>query len=121
MFAKGCIIAAGNGHGLVQSAGQLIVEALMLALLLWNRPFIGRSSQWINISIQVVRVLSVACVLIFVEELGLSQTTKTVTGIVLIVVQSVLTGILAILIAANTITHCCRENPHAKRRKEPGK
>lgn len=121
MFAKGCIIAAGNGHGLVQSAGQLIVEALMLALLLWNRPYIGKSSQWINISIQVVRVLSVACVLIFVEELGLSQTTKTVTGIVLIVVQSVLTGILAILIAANTIIHCCRENPHAKRRKEAGK
>ncbi|KAK1148300.1 hypothetical protein N8T08_010109 [Aspergillus melleus] len=121
MFAKGCIIAAGNGHGLVQSAGQLIVEALMLALLLWNRPYVGRSGQWINISIQVVRVLSVACVLIFVEELGLSQTTKTVTGIVLIVVQSVLTGILAILIATNTIIHCCRENPHAKRRKEAEK
>ncbi|KAB8230566.1 hypothetical protein ETB97_007763 [Aspergillus alliaceus] len=121
MFAKGVIIAAGNGHGLVQSAGQLIVEALMLALLLWYRPYVAKSSQWINISIQVVRVLSVACVLIFVEELGLSQTTKTVTGIVLIVVQSALTGILAILIAANAIILCVRENPHAKRRREAKK
>ncbi|OGM46304.1 DUF907 domain protein [Aspergillus bombycis] len=121
MFVKGVIIAAGNGHGLVQSAGQLIVEALMLALLLWYRPYVAKSSQWINISIQIVRVLSVACVLIFVEELGLSQTTKTVTGIVLIVVQSALTGILAILIAANAIILCVRENPHAKRRREAKK
>ncbi|KAL4896295.1 hypothetical protein BDV59DRAFT_132419 [Aspergillus ambiguus] len=121
MFAKGCILAAGNGHGLVQSVGQLIVEALMLALLLWNRPFVAKSTQWINISIQVVRVLSVACVLVFVEELGLSQTTKTVTGIVLIAVQSALTGILAILIATNAIILCVRENPHSRRRREASK
>jgi hypothetical protein len=75
----------------------------------------------INMTIQIVRVLSVACVLVFVEELGLSQTTKTVTGIVLIVVQSTLTGVLAILIAVNAIIMCIRENPHAKRRKEAEK
>lgn len=121
MFIKGCIIAGGNGHGLAQTSGQLIVEALMLALLLWYRPYVAKSSQWINISIQVVRLLSVICVLIFVEELGLSQTTKTVTGVVLIVIQSTLTGILAILIVANAIILCVRENPHTKRRKEAEK
>ena len=36
MFAKGCVIAGANGHGLVQAGGQLIVEALMLGLLLWT-------------------------------------------------------------------------------------
>lgn len=121
MFAKGCVIAAGDGHGLAQSAGQLIVEALMLTLLLWNRPYVAKSSQWINISVQVVRVLSIACVLIFVDELGLSQTTKTVTGIVLIAIQSGLSGILAILIATNAIILCIRENPHAKRKREASK
>ncbi|KAL4917449.1 hypothetical protein BDW62DRAFT_84168 [Aspergillus aurantiobrunneus] len=121
MLVKGCIIAGANGHGLVQSTGQLIVEALMLMLLLWHRPYVTKSTQWINITIQIVRVLSVACVLVFVDQLGLSQTTKTVTGVVLIVVQSALTGILAILIAANAIILCCRENPHAKRRKEAEK
>ncbi|PYH90675.1 DUF907 domain protein [Aspergillus ellipticus CBS 707.79] len=118
MFAKGCIIAAADGHGLTQTAGQLIVEALMMILLLWNRPYVAKSSQWINITVQVVRVLSSACVLIFVDELGLSETTKTVTGIVLIAVQAGLSGILAILIATNAIILCCRENPHARRRRE---
>ncbi|KAF2173384.1 hypothetical protein M409DRAFT_61822 [Zasmidium cellare ATCC 36951] len=121
MFARGCIIAGANGHGMVQAAGQLIVEALMLALLLWTRPYQRRSGKWINITIQTVRVISVVCVLVFVEELGLSQTTKTVTGVVLIVVQCVLTGILAILIATNAIITCIKENPHTRKRREAAK
>ena len=121
MFARGCVIAGADGHGLVQSAGQLIIEALMLVLLLWARPYSLKSGNWINIVIQVVRILSVICILVFVEELGIAQTTKAITGIVLIVMQSVLTGLLAILIAVNAIVTCCKENPHRKKRKEAGK
>ncbi|KAK5115557.1 hypothetical protein LTR62_001216 [Meristemomyces frigidus] len=117
MFAKGCVIAGANGHGLVQTAGQLIVESLMLGLLLWTRPFQRRSGNWINIVIQVTRVISVVCILIFVEELGISQTTKTVTGIVLIAVQCVLTGLLAILLGVNALINCIKENPHRRARK----
>jgi len=93
----------------------------MLVLLIWNRPYERRSGNVINIFIQIVRVLSVVCILVFVEELGITQTTQTVTGVVLIAVQSVLTGVLAILIAVNAIIMCCKENPHAKRRKEAEK
>lgn len=64
---------------------------------------------------------AVVCILVFVEELGIAQTTQTVTGLVLVVVQSALTGVLAILIAVNAIILCCKENPHRKRRKEAGK
>jgi hypothetical protein len=59
--------------------------------------------------------------LVFVEELGIAQTTQTVTGVVLIAVQSLLTGLLAILIAVNAIIMFCKENPHRKRRKEAEK
>lgn len=120
MFARNTVIAAANGHGLVQTIGQMAVEILMLILLLWSRPYQMKSGNWINIIIQVVRVLSVVCILVFVEELGISQSTKTITGVVLIVVQSVLTGLLAILIGVNAIIACVRENPHRKRRKEAG-
>ena len=121
MFAKGCVLAAGDGHGLVQTAGQLIIESLMLLLVLWSRPFATKSGNWINAFIQIVRVLSVICILVFVEELGISTSTKTITGVVLIAVQSALTAVLAILIAVNSIIICCKENPHRKRRKEAGK
>ena len=121
MFAKGCIIAGANGHGLVQAGGQLIIEAIMLGLLLWCRPYQLRSGRWINIFIHVVRVLSVVCILVFVQELGISQTTKTITGVVLIVVQCVLTAVLAILIAVNALIVCIKENPHRRKRKEAEK
>ncbi|TVY82675.1 Flavin carrier protein [Lachnellula suecica] len=121
MFAKGCVLAAADGHGLSQTVAQLIIECLMLGLLIWNRPYERRSGNVINIFIQIVRALSVVCILVFVEELGIAQTTQTVTGVVLIAVQSCLTGVLAILIAANAIIMCCKENPHRKRRKEAEK
>jgi Transient receptor potential (TRP) ion channel/ML-like domain len=120
MFARGCVIAGGDGHGLIQTGGQLIVESLMMILLLWSRPYATKSGQWINLAIQAVRVLSVACILVFVQELGVSQTTKTIFGVVLIAVQSTLTGLLAILIAVNALIVCIRENPHRKRRKQGG-
>jgi Transient receptor potential (TRP) ion channel/ML-like domain len=120
MAAKGIVIAAGDGHGMVQTVGQLIVESLMLILLLWSRPYSLKSGNVINIIIQVVRVLSVLCILVFVEQLGISQTPKTITGVVLIVMQSVLTGMLALLIAVNAIVVFFRANPHRKARKEAG-
>lgn len=94
---------------------------LVLALLIWNRPYERKSGNVINIFIQVVRALSVICILIFVEELGISQTTQTVTGMVLVVLQSVMTGILALLIGINAIIMCVKANPHRKRRKEAEK
>lgn len=120
-FARGCVIAGADGHGLIQAAGQLVVEALLLIVLLWSRPYSLKSGNWINCTIQTVRVLSVVCILVFVEELGMTQTTKTVTGMVLVIVQAVLTGVLSILIAVNAIIICCKENPHRKKRKEAGK
>lgn len=121
MFAKNCVIAGGDGHGLAQTIGQLIIESLMFVLLVWSRPYSLKSGNWINIIIQIVRVLSVVCILVFVEELGVAQSTKTITGLILVVMQSVLTAVLAILIAVNAIIICCRDNPHRKKRKEAEK
>ena len=121
MFAKGCFLAGADQHSLVQTAGLLIVDSIFLIVLLVLRPYNLKSGNWINITIQVVRVFSVVCILIFVEKLGFSQTTKTITGVVLIAVQAALSGLLAILIAVNAIINCCRMNPHRKQRKELGK
>ena len=121
MFARGVALATAANHGLIQTAAQLIIEAVLFIFLLFNRPFATKAGNWINICIQVVRVLSIICVLVFVEQLGIAQTTKTIAGVVLIAVQALLSVILAVLIAVNAIVVCCKENPHRKRRKEAGK
>jgi len=121
MFARGVIIAAGEGHGLFQTIGQLIIEFLMLVMLGFFRPYSRRSGNWINITIQVVRVLSILCILIFVDQLGISKTPQTVTGLILVVMQTFLTALLAILIVVNGFMACCRTNPYKKARKEAQK
>ncbi|TGJ83701.1 hypothetical protein E0Z10_g5068 [Xylaria hypoxylon] len=118
LFAKGTVLAATDGHGMVQTIASLIVEGLFLVLLIWSRPYERKSGNIINIAIQVVRVLSVALILVFVEEFGIAQTTQTVAGVALIGVQSALAATLAILILWNTIISLCKQNPHQKRRKE---
>ncbi|KAI8629446.1 TRP-domain-containing protein [Xylariaceae sp. FL1651] len=118
LFAKGTVIAATDGHGMIQSIASLVVEGLFLILLLWSRPYERKSGNIINITIQVVRVISVILILVFVEEFGIAQTTQTVAGVVLIAVQSALAVTLAILILWNAIISLCKQNPHQKRRKE---
>lgn len=121
MFAKGVVMAVGDTHGLGQTIAQFVVEGIMLAVLIWNRPFERKSGNVLNISIQVVRLLSVICIFVFVDELGIEETAQTVVGLALVVIQSVLTGILAILIIWNAVVAIFKENPHRKRRKEMGK
>jgi len=41
-----------------------------LVLLFWRRPYDGRGANVINAMIAVVRVMSIVCILVFVEELG---------------------------------------------------
>lgn len=110
-FTKAAFIALGDGHGMVQVAGQLAVEGCMLIILLWSRPYNTKTGNVLNIIISVVRVLSVLCLLVFVQQLGIARDTKTVTGVALIVIQSVLTAALAILIICNAIFVMCKKDP----------
>lgn len=125
MFAKGVVLAGASGdssnHSLAQTAALLIVDSLMFLLLLVVRPYEMASGNWINIVVQAIRVISCVCILVFVEQLGFSQTTKTVTGVALIVVQASMTAVLGILITINAIVNCVRMNPHRKARKEAEK
>ncbi|KAI2624813.1 hypothetical protein GGS21DRAFT_541183 [Xylaria nigripes] len=116
LFVKGTVMAATDGDGMTQTALSLVVEGLFFILLLWSRPYERRSGNIINITIQAVRVLSVALVLVCVEEFGIAQTTQTVAGIVLVVLQSALAGALAILVIANAAISFFKGNPHEKRR-----
>ncbi|KAI5807481.1 hypothetical protein DFH27DRAFT_640344 [Peziza echinospora] len=117
-FTKAAFIALGDGHGLIQAAGQLACELMLLILLVWNRPFNTKAGNVLNIIISVVRVLSVLCLLVFVHELGIAADAKTVTGVALIAIQSSLTAALAVLLAINAIVVMCKDNPHERRRKE---
>ncbi|KAK9478989.1 TRP-domain-containing protein [Lipomyces japonicus] len=114
-IGRSAFIALGDGHGLLQVVGQLALECVFAIVLLLLRPFNTRTGNVINTIICVVRIASLACVLVFVEELGVTAETTTIVGMVLIVVQSVLTVLLALLIIINGVIGLVAKNPRRKR------
>jgi Transient receptor potential (TRP) ion channel len=69
---RAIFIVFGAGAGMVQAIGILTTEGIFLILLFWRRPYDGRSANVINALIAIVRMLSMVCILVFVEELGIS-------------------------------------------------
>ena len=125
---RAILLVFGAGNGMVQTIGILAVEGVFLVLLFWRRPYDGRGANVINAMIALVRVLSIVCILIFVEQLGIynsdsglilgiSRTTQTITGVVLIALQSTLTIILAVLLVVSAIASCLhKRKPSIKKR-----
>jgi hypothetical protein len=71
-LVRAVFIVFAGGNGMVQAIGILAAEGLFLVLLFWRRPYDGRGANVINAMIAVVRVMSIVCILVFVEELGTS-------------------------------------------------
>jgi len=70
---RALFIVFANGHGLAQAVGIIVSEGIFLIVLFIHRPYHGRGTNVINAMIAVVRVLSMICLLIFVDELGISS------------------------------------------------
>ncbi|KAK9389449.1 hypothetical protein V1515DRAFT_593312 [Lipomyces mesembrius] len=113
-FGRSAFIALADGHGLVQVVGQLALEIIFVLAIFAIRPFSNRSGNIINAIIAIVRIASLACVLVFVEELGVAAETTTIVGMVLIVIQAVLTVLLALLILIQAIIAIFQQNPRRK-------
>ena len=69
-FIRAVFLVFGAGNGMVQAIGILALEGLFLVLLFWRRPYDGRGANVVNAMIAVTRVLSIICILVFVEQLG---------------------------------------------------
>jgi hypothetical protein len=88
--------------------------------LIQYRLYERRSGRILNITLQVVRVTSMGSMLVFVHELGVTKTSQTILGFVLVIVQSIFTCIIALLLAVNCLIVCCKKNPHREKRKAAG-
>ncbi|ORY87113.1 hypothetical protein BCR37DRAFT_340310, partial [Protomyces lactucae-debilis] len=114
--AKAMFIALGDGHGLVQVIGQLACEVLMIVFLFATRAYDGKKANVVNVSISVVRILTLVGTLIFVDVLGIADTTKSVASVVMIALQSILTAVLAVLLIYNAILPWIKQKKLKKNR-----
>jgi hypothetical protein len=102
---RACFYGGAAGHALTQVFGLLVVEAIALIAIVLVRPF---ESNRLNILMVYLlgfsKVASVALSSAFDARFNLPRITTTVIGIVIIVIQGVVTIILMVLIVLGAIS-----------------
>jgi hypothetical protein len=97
-FARACFLVFPQAtSGWVQTVALTVLEVIALALMILWRPFTKKSSNGMNIIIQILRCIVSGALIAFNPSIGLNQIVRTVIGAVLAVICSVVVIFFLIL------------------------
>lgn len=104
-FIRACFYGGAAGHPMTQVFGLLVVEFIALVLIVRLKPFEGARLNALMVYILgFSKVASVALSAAFDSRFNLQRITTTVIGVVIIVIQGILTIILLIAILVGAIS-----------------
>ena len=104
-FIRACFYGGAAGEPMTQVFGLLVVEFIALVIIIRMRPFEGaRLNALMVYLLGFSKVATVALSAAFDLRFGLERITTTVIGVVIIVIQGVLTIILMIAIVVGAIS-----------------
>lgn len=104
-FVRACFYGAAAGQPLTQVFGLLVVEILALVAIVVLKPFEGaRLNALMVYLLGFSKVATVALSAAFDERFNLARITTTAIGIVIIVIQGILTIVLLIAIVVGAIS-----------------
>lgn len=104
-FVRACFYGGAAGQPLTQVFGLLVVEIIALIAIVVLRPFEGaRLNALMVYLLGFSKVATVALSAAFDERFNLARITTTVIGVVIIVIQGILTIILMIAIVIGVIS-----------------
>ena len=104
-FIRACFYAGAAGQVMAQVFGLLVVELIALVAFYILKPFEGARLNAIMIyALSFSKVSTLALSVAFDHRFNLQRITTTIIGIVIIVIQGILTIVLLIAIAVGAIT-----------------
>ena len=104
-FIRACFYGGAAGQPLAQVFGLLVVEVLALIIIVTLRPFEGaRLNTLMVYLLGISKVTTVALSAAFDVRFNLARITATALGIVIIVIQGILTIVLLIAIVLGAIS-----------------
>ncbi|WPG98095.1 TRP-domain-containing protein [Acrodontium crateriforme] len=104
-FLRACFYGGASGHPMTQIFGLLVIEILAFAYIVYVRPFEGRRLNVIVVyCLGFSKVASVALSAAFDSRFNLPRITTTVIGIVIIVIQGILTIITMIAVVVGAMS-----------------
>ncbi|KAK5175270.1 uncharacterized protein LTR77_000407 [Saxophila tyrrhenica] len=104
-FLRAVFYAGASGYALAQVFGLLIIEFLAFIYIIWARPFEGRRLNLLVVyCLGFSKVASVALSAAFDVHFNLERITTTVIGIVIVIIQGILTIITMIAVIVGAIS-----------------
>ncbi|KAF2005338.1 TRP-domain-containing protein [Amniculicola lignicola CBS 123094] len=104
-FVRACFLAGASGHGMVQVFGLLAVEFLAFIGIIIMRPFEGQRLNIITVYLLgFSKVATVALSAAFDTRFNLPRIVTTAIGIVIIVIQGLLTIVVMVAIVIGAIS-----------------
>ena len=104
-FIRACFYAGAAGHPMTQVFGLLVVEIFALIAIIAARPFEGARLNALMVYILgFSKVATLALSAAFDPRFNLARITTTVVGVIIIVIQGVLTIVLMIAIVVGAVS-----------------
>lgn len=104
-FIRACFYGGASGHSLVQVFGLLIVEIIAFGLVVLARPFEGRRLNLLVVyMLGFSKVMTVALSSAFDVRFNLPRITTTIIGVVIIIIQGILTILTLVAIVIGAIS-----------------
>ncbi|KAL9106636.1 MAG: hypothetical protein Q9227_008356 [Pyrenula ochraceoflavens] len=104
-FVRACFYGGAAGHPLTQVFGLLVVECIAFLAIIWLRPFESTRLNLIMIyCLGFSKVTTVALSAAFDIQFNLGRILTTVLGVVIIVIQGILTIFLLIAITLGAVS-----------------
>ncbi|KAF2458372.1 hypothetical protein BDY21DRAFT_420989 [Lineolata rhizophorae] len=104
-FVRACFYAGASGHPMTQVFGLLVVEFIAFVAIVAARPFEGqRLNALVVYALGFSKVATVALSAAFDIRFNLARIPTTAIGVVIIVIQGILTILLLVAIAVGAVT-----------------
>ncbi|KAM0789256.1 hypothetical protein ACM66B_000099 [Microbotryomycetes sp. NB124-2] len=97
-FVRAAFISFAQRHGWVESVALVVIEVLVLVSMCIFTPFSDKSSNGMQIIIQILRCIICAALISFNQSIGLNEIVRTAVGAVIAVVEAVVVVFLFILV-----------------------
>lgn len=104
-FVRACFFAAASGYPVVQVFALLVIEFVAFVAIILIRPFEGQRLNAILVyALGFSKVSTVALSSAFDVRFGLARIPATVIGVIIIVIQSLLTLVLIVAVVVGAIS-----------------
>ncbi|KAL8697277.1 MAG: hypothetical protein Q9201_007207 [Fulgogasparrea decipioides] len=114
IFLRGLFVAFGQGSGITQAVGLVIIEAVFLIGVSILRPWMDKKTNAFNISIAAINFVNVIFLLIFTKVFNQPDIVTGVMGVIFFGVNALFAVILIVMVLFSTAWAIFSKNPDTR-------